>query len=242
MGREIEKILSERGHVIISRVDPVAPEADATELTKEMLDEADTAIEFSFADAVPGNARLYAEGDIAAVIGTTGWQSSLADVKALFCRRGRCIHGSNFSIGAHLFFNLVEQAAASISNLPQYDIMMYEIHHSNKRDSPSGTALSTAERIIGAHQGKTEIVTSRLDRRPETHELHVASVRGGSVPGVHTVVLDSSADTVEIKHTARGRSGFALGAVLAAEWLQQQNWFFTIEDFVDDLIAKGDTT
>jgi 4-hydroxy-tetrahydrodipicolinate reductase len=118
---------------------------------------------------------------------------------------------------------------------------MYEIHHKKKKDSPSGTALSIADRILKAHEGKTEIVTGRLDRRPEPHELHVASVRGGSAPGVHTVLLDSPADTIELKHTARGRSGFAQGAVLAAEWLQSKTGVFTVEEFIRDLTAKGDS-
>ncbi len=241
MGKEIEKILNERGHSIVARVDPTAPGADAVELTPEILDVADTAIEFSLAEAVVENARRYADFNIKTVLGTTGWLGSLEEVKQMFRERAGCIYGSNFSIGANLFFDLVEKAAAAISSLTQYDIMMYEVHHHNKKDSPSGTALTAAERILSAHGGKTKVVTSRFDRRPEPHELHVASVRGGSVPGVHTVLLDSPADTIEIKHTARDRSGFAIGAVLAAEWLQKRDGFYSIEDFISDLTGKGDT-
>ena len=241
MGQAIERTLQDRGHSVVGRVDPFAPGADAKSLTPQLLGLADTAIEFSLPEAVVDNARKYADSGVRAVIGTTGWSESYDVVRELFCEQGACIHGSNFSIGANLFFDLVERAAGAISGLPQYDIMMHEIHHRNKKDSPSGTALTAAERILKAHDGKTDIVTSRLDRRPEPNELHVASVRGGSVPGTHTVLLDSIADTLEIKHTARSREGFALGAVLAAEWLQERRGFFTIEDFFRDLTDRGDT-
>ena len=242
MGREIEKILIERGHSIAGRVDPVAPDADAKRVTSEVLQSTETAIEFSLAEAVYDNARVYAEHAVKAVVGTTGWHDRLEEVTALFNQKGTYIHGTNFSIGAHIFFDLVEKASAAVSALPQYDLMMYEIHHSRKKDSPSGTALTTAERIIKAHAGKDRIVTDRLDRRLEDNELHVASVRGGSIPGIHTVLMDSPADTIEIRHTARNRTGFALGAVLAAEWIQHRTGFFTIEDFISDILDEGDTS
>ena len=241
MGKEIEKTLAERNHSIAARIDPVAKGADAKSLTHELAKKADTAIEFSLPAAVFDNAALYAQTGIRAVVGTTGWHDQVPEVKALFRDRGSFIYGSNFSIGAHLFFDLVEKAAAAVSGLPQYDIMMYEIHHKNKKDSPSGTALETAQRILKAHETKTKIMTARLDRRPEPEELHVASLRGGGEPGQHSVIIDSTADIIEITHRARSRAGLALGAVLAAEWLQSREGFFTIEDFLDDIVNKGDT-
>ena len=241
MGKEIEKILIERDHSIAARIDPVDPGADAKSLTHKLAEKADTVIEFSLAAGVFENAALYAQTGIRAVVGTTGWHDRVPEVKALFQDRGAFIYGSNFSIGAHLFFDLVEKAAAAVSGLPQYDIMMYEIHHKNKKDSPSGTALETANRILKAHGTKSKIVTARLDRRPEPGELHVASVRGGGDPGQHNVIIDSVADIIEITHRARSRAGFALGAVLAAEWLQSRDGFFTVEDFLDDIVSKGDT-
>jgi len=131
----------------------------------------------------------------------------------------------------------VEQAARLISELEGFDILMYEIHHNKKRDSPSGTALHLANRIVSAGS-KRSIVTERLDRPPKADELHVASVRGGSTPGVHSVIVDSASDSIELIHRARNRSGFATGAVLAAEWLVGKRGVYTVEEFIDDLIGQ----
>ncbi len=242
MGKEIEKILIERGHSIAARIDPVADGADAGDLTIETAKDADTAIEFSLPAAVYENAAFYAQNNIRAVVGTTGWNERLSEVEALFKNGGSFIPGSHFSLGGHLFFFIVEEGAGLIADLQAYDIMMYEIHHKNKKDSPSGTALVTANRILKANRNKKRIVTERLDRRPESEELHVGSIRGGAEPGQHCVILDSAADSVEIRHRARSRAGFALGAVLAAEWLESKEGFFTVESFLRDIGIEGETT
>jgi 4-hydroxy-tetrahydrodipicolinate reductase len=238
MGREVERALAERGHSVTARIDAAAGRGDAPALTPEIVSKADVAIEFSTADSVAANARLYTRLGLSAVVGTTGWQAKLDEVAGLVAGSSiGYLHGSNFSIGAHLFFALVGRAARLIDPLPEYDILSWEVHHRRKKDSPSGTALSMAKVITSASSRKKRIVTERLDRPIAADELHVASVRGGEVPGIHTVLLDSLFDTVEITHSARSRGGFALGAVRAAEWITGRKGMFTVDDFITDLLG-----
>ena len=239
MGREVERALAERGHTVTARVDEAPGRGDARELTEEIAAKADVAIEFSTADAVAANARCYADLGLSAVVGTTGWHARLDEVARLVAQSSiGYLHGSNFSIGAHLFFALVGQAARLIEALPEYDILSWEVHHRRKKDSPSGTALTMAKVITANSTRKKRVVTERLDRPIAADELHVASVRGGEVPGIHTVLLDSLFDTVEITHSARSRGGFALGAVRAAEWLAGRKGMFTVDDFIGDLLGR----
>jgi 4-hydroxy-tetrahydrodipicolinate reductase len=240
MGREVEKALALRGHTVSARVDPAQAGADAKALTAEIARASDAAIEFSHADAVLDNARAYVKLGLSVVTGTTGWYARKDELAAVVRESSiGYLYGSNFSIGAHLFFALA-RAAAELSNpCPEYDLMAYEIHHKRKKDSPSGTALSLARVVTDAHQRKKKVVTERLDRAPSSDELHVASVRGGEEPGTHTLILDSTFDTIEITHRARSRGGFALGAVRAAEWLQGRKGIFEVNEFITDMLRGG---
>lgn len=234
MGHEVEAVLQARGHQVSGRVDRVAGPGVVPDLSADLLRSSDAAIEFSLAEAVPDHVAQYAGAGLPAIVGTTGWDGQKAAARALVEQaRGSLIHGTNFSLGAHMFFALVERAAAMVRDLPEYDLMVTEWHHKLKKDSPSGTALTTADRILRNLPRKTDLVTDRLDRAITDNELHVASVRGGSIPGIHQVLVDSAADTLELRHTARNRSGFALGAVLAAEWLvaRPASGFLDVEDF-----------
>ena len=237
MGREIEKILLSRGHTIAGRIDP-SGNGDHTELSPELTAGADAVIEFALPASIKQNARIYAAAGVPAVVGTTGWDDQRDEVRDIIEKDGGTfLWGSNFSIGAHMLFILTEKAAALMNAAGSYDIMVNEYHHKLKKDSPSGTALTIAEKILNNSDAKTEIVTDRLDRAIKPNELHVGSVRGGSIPGIHSVVLDSDADTIEIKHTARSRGGFAYGAVLAAEWLKDRKGFFRVEDFISETLG-----
>ncbi len=239
MGHEVERVLAERGHSVAARVDAAAGRGDTHALTPKIAEKADIVIEFSTADAVVENARLYTALGLSAVVGTTGWQAKLEEVARLVAGSSiGYLHGSNFSIGAHLFLALVGRAASLIDPLPEYDMLSWEVHHRRKKDSPSGTALAMAKVITAASTRKKRIVTERLDRPIAADELHVASVRGGEVPGIHTLLLDSMFDTVEITHSARSRGGFALGAVRAAEWLAGRKGMFTVDDFIGDLLGR----
>ncbi|WP_028974092.1 4-hydroxy-tetrahydrodipicolinate reductase [Spirochaeta cellobiosiphila] len=234
MGHEIEKILIDRGHKIISRIDLHKESADYSELCPEAIEGSDLAIDFSLPTKVMANIKFYGEHRLPVVMGTTGWLDHLEEVKELIESSGSSyIYGSNFSIGAHLFFKMVEKTAALINPVPEYDVMVTEYHHKFKKDSPSGTALTTAQKIIDNVDRKTIIQPEKLDRQIEPQELHVASIRGGNIPGTHKVTVDSLFDTIEVTHTARSRGGFALGAVLAGEWLINKKGFYSVEDFIE---------
>jgi 4-hydroxy-tetrahydrodipicolinate reductase len=234
MGKQIELVAEKRGHGIVARIDPVS--GDTPKITPELANEADGIVEFSLPEAPPANARIYGELGLNAVVGTTGWYDRISEVKkTIESGTTAYLWGSNFSIGAQIFFRIVAQASRMIDPLPEFDIMGYEIHHKRKKDSPSGTAQRIAEIILENMKRKNRLVTERLDRPISEGELHFASVRGGEVPGIHRILLDSSADTIELTHTARNRGGMALGAVMAFEWLQGKRGFFSVEDFIQDL-------
>ena len=160
---------------------------------------------FTVPSAVPVTVDKLSQLGVSMVVGTTGWLAQLEEVRHMVeARNVGLVYGSNFSIGVNLFFKLMEQAAALISRQPMYDPFIYEIHHNQKLDAPSGTALSL-EKILAAGYGKRKI--------------SIASNRAGHVPGEHTVGFDSEVDTLTFTHTARSRSGFAAGAIHAAEWI-----------------------
>ncbi len=237
MGKEIEAIALNRGHNIISRVDNAEGVGDSTELSKEILDKADVVIEFALPKGIKNNCKLYAETKTPVVIGTTGWDKKRDEIKNLFLKEdATAIWGSNFSVGAHLMFRLTEKAAKLINGTDDYDIMVTEYHHKFKKDSPSGTAITIAEKIIANNNKKDTIMPEKLDRQIKENELHIASVRGGNIPGIHTVTLDGLFDSIEISHTARSRGGFALGAVLAAEWVKDKKGFFSVDDFINEIL------
>ena len=242
MGREVERVLRERGHEVSARIDPAPGVGESQRLTEDTARRSDMAIEFSHAGAVVENARAYANLRLPAVVGTTGWYAALDEVTAIVKRAGiGFLHGSNFSLGAHLFFALAAAATELSNACPEYDLMGYEIHHKRKKDSPSGTALTMARLVTAASTRKKKVVTERLDRPPAADEFHVASVRGGEEPGTHTLLLDSAFDTIELTHRARSRGGFALGAVRAAEWLAGRQGVFEVGDFIRDILHGGRT-
>ena len=238
MGREVERAALERGHEIVGRVAPHDPGADQRELTPGVAASADVAIEFSLADVVADNARVYAEAALPAVVGTTGWLEQLSDVARIFSKGASpYLYGSNFSIGAHTFFKAVAHLARMLDRLPEYDVIGMEHHHRHKKDSPSGTALTVAQLVLDNCTRKKRIVTERLDRPPREDELHFVAVRGGEEPGMHQVQADSAADTITVRHQARSRQGFALGSVRAAEWLPGRRGLLTVEEFMTDLLG-----
>ena len=242
MGQEAARVAAAAGHEIVATVDPVAPGADAAELTEQTAAGAEVAIEFSTAEAVVDNARRYAEWGLNAAVGTTGWGDAVDKVRAII-EGGATgyLHASNFSLGVQLFLRLAAQATTLLDPFADYDAAVFERHHRRKADSPSGTALTLAAAVLGSSTRKHRVATERLDRQIEADELHVASVRGGEEPGTHTLLFDSLDDTIELTHRARGRAALATGALQVAAWLTAappKRGFFVIDDFIDEMLAK----
>lgn len=237
MGKIIEQTALSNGHEIVSKIDPFC-EGCAKEITEQNLNGAEVCIEFTTPKTAIENITKLAELKKNIVVGTTGWYSEMDKVKAITEKNGiGLIWSGNFSIGVNAFFKIVEDTSKIFNNLPEYDVFAIEEHHKGKADSPSGTAKMIADRIIANLDRKEKIVTEKLDRKIEENELHIASVRGGSIPGTHTVTFDSAVDTIELKHTARGREGFATGAIKAAEFLNGKKGFYNIDDLMKNVIG-----
>jgi len=232
MGREIER-LAEGKHSIILKIDPtldIHSPADAD------FSNVDVAIDFTHPSVILDNIKTYCDKKVNVVIGTTGWIEEMEKVRAHVQAAGiGFLWASNFSIGVHLFWEMVRRGGELMNRFDDYDACGHEFHHNQKADSPSGTARSTAQILLETLDRKTTLVTKELNRKIEPNELHFSSTRGGSIPGTHSVYFDSPADTIEIKHTARNRSGFASGALLCAEWLKGKTGFFSIEDYLKTL-------
>ncbi len=218
MGKVIEKVALERGHEIVLR-------KSGTD-TFNGLENADVAIEFSIPDAAVTNISTCFNKNIPVISGTTGWLENYHDVAKL-CeeKNGGFIYGSNFSLGVNIFFELNAHLAKMMSKLSQYKVSMEEIHHTQKLDAPSGTAISLARDIID----NTNYSSWALENAKED-EILIDAKRIENVPGTHSVFYDSEVDSIEIKHTAHSREGFALGAVVAAEWILGKKGIFTMKD------------
>lgn len=231
MGQIIERFAVERGHEVVLKINVDNKE----ELTTANLSKADVAIDFSAPAAALDNIYACFDANIPVVVGTTGWYGQLQEVKN-DCLNGNhtLLYGSNFSIGVNLFFHINQVMAKIMNNYPQYDVQVEEIHHTQKLDAPSGTAMTIAEGIIDNLDSKSEWVNevegAAFDVALKNEQLLINSLRIGEVPGTHTVVYSSEVDDIELKHTAHSRAGFALGAVVAAEWVEHRQGFYTIAD------------
>ncbi|WP_293297650.1 4-hydroxy-tetrahydrodipicolinate reductase [Pedobacter sp. UBA4863] len=231
MGQIIERFATERGHEIVLKIGI----DNLNDFTIENLKQADVAIDFSAPDAAVSNIYKCFEAKVPVVVGTTGWYGELQNIKN-DCEQSNntLLYGSNFSIGVNIFFHLNKVLAKLMNNYPAYDVQVEEIHHTQKLDSPSGTAMTLAEDIIEELDSKKEWVNELLGTpipdKLTNNQLLIESHRIENVPGTHTVVYGSEVDDIEIKHTAHSRTGFALGAVVAAEWLQNKRGFYSIAD------------
>ena len=226
MGREIEKILLERGHEIVLRIDA----ENASELTPERLAAADVALEFTMPEMAYANIRACILARTPVVSGTTGWTARLGELEEL-CRerRSALFYASNFSLGVNLLFRLNRQLAAMIDRVSGYDVRIEEVHHTQKKDAPSGTAITLAEGIIGELDAKNGWLN---DDHAPADRIAIRSVREGTVPGIHTVTYESEDDILELRHTIKNRRTLAMGAVVAAEFLCGKEGVYTMDDLL----------
>jgi len=229
MGKVIERIALERGHETVLR--------KGSSGAFDGLENADVAIDFSVPDAAVGNISACLNSKVPVVSGTTGWLDQYEKMTAL-CdeKQGAFIYGSNFSLGVNLFFELNETLARMMAKFPQYKASMEEIHHTQKLDAPSGTAITLAKGIIDYSDYSSWALKNATRGEADTSDCELAkqilidAKRIENVPGTHSVVYNSAVDAIEIKHTAHNREGFALGAVIAAEWLFGKTGIFTMRD------------
>ena len=221
MGKEIEKIAISRGHEIVIRKEI----NDVIDITL-----ADVAIDFSIPDAAFNNISNCITNKVPVISGTTGWLARYLEVVAL-CKQenGAFIYASNFSLGVNIFFELNKQLAKMMNNLENYHISMEEVHHTKKLDAPSGTAITLADDIIANSKKENWI----LGEKSSYENIPIVAKRIPEIPGTHTVWYDSLVDQIEIKHTAHSRKGFALGAIVAAEWLVHKTGVFSMQDVLN---------
>lgn len=224
MGKEIEKIILSQGDSVGLIIDKDNPE----DLNAEKLKGIDVAIEFSTPATAFDNVITTLKCGVPVVCGTTAWLDRLSEVKAL-CeeREGAFFYASNYSIGVNLMFRVNKMLASLMNNFPQYDVTVDEIHHTAKLDAPSGTAVTLAEGILDNLDRKEEWV---LGCSTKSTDLNMGAVRRSIVPGTHTVTWESEIDQLAFTHTAKGRAGFALGAVVAAKFLVGKKGCFSMED------------
>jgi 4-hydroxy-tetrahydrodipicolinate reductase len=276
MGKILEAQALDRGHSIVAVVDPLSKEtvsrtgtpvfksigealnAGENKSLEEILSPrvlklslADVVLDFTAPGTAPENIKYLVKQRIPLLVGTTGWYDRLPEIsKAVESADACLLWSSNFSLGINLFYRIAAYAAALMDGFPEYDVGGYEVHHNRKADSPSGTAQTLVEKVLARMTRKKQPVYDALNRPPHGEELHFATLRLGSVPGIHHLAFDSPADTITIRHSARGRDAFASGAVLAAEWLvrcpgagqaagEPRRGVFTMDDVLADILGRS---
>ncbi len=229
MGHEIEKIALDRGHKVVCTIDI----NEDNKFLSEEFKSADVAIEFTSPDSAFDNYKRSFAAGVAVVSGTTGWLEHLDEIKRECAENGKTFfYASNFSLGVNLFFALNKKLAKMMNPFENYDVRMEETHHIHKLDAPSGTAITLAEGVLENIERKDKWT---LDKAEAPTDMVITSFREGEVPGIHTVIYESEVDSIQITHDAKSRKGFALGAVLAAEFTKGKKGFLGMDDMLGDL-------
>lgn len=234
MWKLVEEFSKSRWHEVSIIIDPQLNTKKEDLLNKNF----DVIIEFSIKEIALENMKFYAENNMKVVMATTGWYDKLDEVKWYFKNsRWALLWAWNFSLWVHLFWKIIENTSKLMNNFSDYDIFGHEFHHNKKADSPSWTAITTANIILENIDRKEKLVTQELAHRAiEEKELHFSSTRWWNIPWIHQVFFDSPFDTIKIEHSARTRDWFALGSVVSAEWLAKKVGYFEIWDFIKELV------
>jgi len=228
MGKTIQNIAEQKEHQIAGIIDFNNRET----LSDYSTENTDVAIEFTHPESAPNNIRYCLENNIAVVSGSTGWLEVLPEIKALCTQKeGAFFYASNYSVGVNLFFHFNEYIATKMQAYKNFNVEVKEVHHTQKVDKPSGTAITTAEGILNNYALKNKWVSDAT--APQPHDLNIVSERIADVVGLHTVRYISEHDTIELTHNAHNRIGFAEGAVMAAEWLQNKKGVFGMKDMLN---------
>lgn len=227
MGHAVETAAAERGHEVVARLDHGDP------ITRAALSGAQVAVDFTLPDALVDNAKRVAEAGVDLVIGTTGWYGRMEEVRSVFAgAQTGCIWSPNFSLGVQLFFRMAREAGRLANALEEYDVHLYEAHHRHKLDHPSGTGRRLADILVEVLARKTSWQEGPAEGAADPSILWVTTARVGEVPGTHEIGIEGPSDSIELRHVARGRDGFARGAVAAAEWVHGKKGFFGMDEML----------
>jgi 4-hydroxy-tetrahydrodipicolinate reductase len=219
MGHAIEQVAEERGHTVVTRV--------GRNDSMEDITKADVVIEFTSPESAVNNLKFLIAQGIPTICGTTGWNDQLAEITALVkAKNGALVHASNFSLGVNIFFELNEKLADIMAGFPEYHVQMTEIHHLEKKDAPSGTAITLAQGLID----NSNKIAWHLGQDSTDSSIAIEALRENDVKGTHIISYKSRTDTLEIKHAAHNREGFAIGAIIAAEWIAGKKGVFTMKN------------
>jgi 4-hydroxy-tetrahydrodipicolinate reductase len=231
MGHEVEHVAYEHGMKVLRTFD--SENIRSLRLNAETLCDVDVCIDFSTPQVVLENIEAVVRAGKNMVVGTTGWYDHLESVRTLVERHGTgFVYSPNFSLGMNVFMHIVADGARLIDRYPEYDVAISESHHAGKADSPSGTALVIGSLVVQAIRRKQELISGQLHGPIRPNQVHISSSRVGHVQGTHSVLFDSETDSIELLHTAKNRSGFARGALVAAEWIRGKKGVFTMRDVI----------
>lgn len=233
MGQLIHQIALKRGHQVPVIIDVSCDKATAKDITAESVQEVDVLIDFSVPQEAVNNLKKAASLGKNYVMGTTGWTSQIQEVQKIVQDADiGFIWASNFSLMVQLFFKITREAAKLVNKYEEIDVASWEAHHKHKIDSPSGTAETIGGILLAEIDRKKQLLLDRPEGKINPEDLHLATIRVGEVPGTHAVIFDSDSDTIELKNTSRNRNGFALGAVIAAEFIVNKKGFYDFAEVV----------